>query len=354
MARALREARKGRPSPNPHVGALVAHGDDIVAVGHHMRRGGPHAEIVALARAGARARGATLYATLEPCNHQGLTGPCTEAIIAAAPARVVIGCEDPTGHARGGIDRLRAAGIEVAFSTLRNQAEAVVADFSKHARTGLPLVTLKAAVTLDGHMATRTGDSRWITGEPARTHAHRLRAGSDAILVGSGTLLADDPALTVRHVRGPNPLRVVLDGRLRTPLSAQLVRTARETPSLIFHGTTASARKAVGLARAGVDLVALPLDRHGRLPVRKVLRELGRRGVLSVLVEGGPTVHGALLDARCADRAEVFVAPVILGDAGARVMVAGKPRRRMADASELLDVETRRFGRDTLIRGRLR
>lgn len=356
MRRALREARKGRPSPNPHVGAVIAKRGELVAVGHHARRGAAHAEVMALQRAGALAKGATLYVTLEPCNHQGLTGPCAEAIVAAAPARVVVGCDDPTGHAAGGVARMRAAGIEVVRSELAAEAEALLAPFAKHAAQGLPWVVLKAAATLDGHMAARTGDSKWITGMPARTQAHRLRAQVDAILVGVGTVLADDPALTVRHVRGRDPQRVVFDSHLRTPPKSQLVTTAPATPTLVVHAAQAAVahpRRAARLAAAGVELVGVRADKRGRLSLRAALRSLAKRGVVSLLVEGGPTLHGALWDAGVVDQVELFLAPKLLGDGQALPIVAGGARRSMSQATSLAAPTVRRLGEDLWISGRV-
>jgi diaminohydroxyphosphoribosylaminopyrimidine deaminase/5-amino-6-(5-phosphoribosylamino)uracil reductase len=353
MARALREGHKGRPSPNPHVGAVVARGGRIVAVGHHARCGGPHAEVVALRRAGRRARGATLYVSFEPCNHHGRTPPCTEAIMAAGVARVVVGCSDPAPHAPGSSARLRAAGITVELGVRRAEAEALIADFTKWRVRGLPHVTLKAAITLDGRIAARSGDSRWITSEPARRQAHRMRAESDAVLVGVSTVLKDDPELSVRLCRGPAPLRVVLDSRLRTPLASKLVRGARQQATLIFHGPSASAPRRRRLLRAGALLCQVPAARGGGLRLLAVLRELARRDVMRLLVEGGGRVHGAFLDAGLADRAAIFVAPLILADAGALPLAAGKRKSRIDQALPLRSARVRRLGPDLLIEGEL-
>lgn len=352
MRRALRAAQSGDPSPNPHVGAVVARGAELISVGHHARAGGAHAEIVALGRAGERARGATLYVTFEPCNHYGRTPPCTEAIIAAGVARVVIGCEDPAPHVPGSSQRLRDAGIEVVMGVERESAERTIADFAKLMLRKLPHVTLKAALTLDGRLATRSGDSRWITGELARKQAHRMRARADAVLVGVGTVLADDPELTVRHVRGRNPLRVVLDAKLRTPLRSKLVRTAKHTPTLIFHAHGAPRARAAALTAAGVELIGVKAA-QGKLALREVLRALARRNVMKLLVEGGADVHGAFLDAGLADRVSVFVAPRILGDAGALPFARGATKRRMRDALDLVHVTHQRFGDDLLVTGEL-
>ena len=353
MKVALREGRRGRPSPNPHVGAVVARGGRVIATGYHRKAGEAHAEVAALARAGAKARGATLYVTLEPCNHFGRTPPCTDAILDADIARVVVGYRDPAPHVRGAVRKLRRAGIEVALGVLENEARALVADFEKHITTGLPFVTLKAAVTLDGRIATRTGDSKWITGERARREAHRMRTRADAVLVGVGTVLADDPALTVRHVRGRDPLRVVLDTQLRTPPDAALLRQRSAEKTLVVHGPNAPSRRRRALARAGAELLEVRTSRDGHLDLRAALRELGRRDVVRVLVEGGATVHGAFLDAGLADRAAVFVAPTILGDREAIPMAAGRGRDRIASAWRLAEPTVRRLAEDVLIEGDL-
>jgi diaminohydroxyphosphoribosylaminopyrimidine deaminase/5-amino-6-(5-phosphoribosylamino)uracil reductase len=354
MDRALREARKGRPSPNPHVGAVVARGATIVSVGHHERCGEAHAEAMALALAGARARGATLYVTLEPCNHFGRTGPCTEAIMAAGIARVVVGCEDIAPHVPGSSARLRRAGIEVELGVRRKQAGAMVADFYKLRLHKQPYVVLKAAITLDGRLAARSGDSKWITGEAARREAHRMRAAADAVLVGVSTVLADDPELNVRLVRGQNPLRVVLDSRLRTPANSKLARVRGDSRTLIFHGPSAPAKRRAQLRQRGVELCQIPVDAAGRLRLRSVLRELGKREVMRLLVEGGARVHGALLDAGLVDEVALFVAPRILGDAAAIPLADGKPKTRLSAAIGLESLEVRRVGEDVLLQGRLK
>jgi diaminohydroxyphosphoribosylaminopyrimidine deaminase/5-amino-6-(5-phosphoribosylamino)uracil reductase len=353
MARALREARKGTPSPNPHVGAVITRGKRIIAVGHHDRCGGPHAEIDALRRAGARARGATLYVTFEPCNHYGRTGPCTEAIVAAGIARVVVGCADPAPHKAGSRARLRRAGIEVEIGVRNIEAQALIADFAKHMLHKLPYVTLKAAVTLDGRTAARSGESKWITSEAARREAHRMRASSDAVLVGIETVLHDDPELSVRMVRGQNPLRVVLDSRLRTPERSKLARVTPELRTLIFHGPRASRRKREALRARGVELHEIGLDARGRLRLRDVLRELARRDVVRLLVEGGSRVHGALLEADLVDRVAVFVAPRLLGDAGALPLADRGRALSLAQALAVESLQVRRLGPDLLIEGEL-
>jgi diaminohydroxyphosphoribosylaminopyrimidine deaminase / 5-amino-6-(5-phosphoribosylamino)uracil reductase len=353
MQRALRAAQGGDPSPNPHVGAVIARGEQLISVGFHPRCGGPHAEIVALKRAGDRARGATLYVTLEPCNHFGRTPPCVDAIIAAGVKRVVVGAHDPLPHKRGGYARLRKAGIAVLHGVLAERAERAIDDFRKHRLHGLPYVTLKAAVTLDGRTAARSGESKWITGAEARAEAHRMRAQSDAVLVGVGTVLADDPELTVRAVRGRDPVRVVLDSQLRTPASAKLVRTARDVPTLILHAHSAPAARAKKLESSGVELLAVARGRAG-LDATAALRALAERGIVRLLVEGGAHIHAALLEADLVDAAAVFVAPRFLGDMQAIPMVASAKPRGLPEAFVLVQPEIVRLGDDVLFRGSVR
>lgn len=344
MALALRHGERGRPSPNPHVGAVFARDGKVIATGYHQRAGEAHAEIAALRKLGGRAEGATLYVTLEPCNHHGRTGPCAEALIASGVWRVVIGCEDRVPGHGGGAERLRAAGIQVEVGARREECEALVADFYKHKLDGMPWLTLKAAVTLDGRMATHDGDARWISGEASRKHAHRMRDHADAIVVGVGTVLADDPELTVRHVRGRDPVRVVLDSELHTPPSARVL------PALIFHADDAPAARCEALQAAGAQTIAVPRAAAG-LDLREVLAVLAQRDIVRVLVEGGPTLHGALLDAGLVDRVAVFVAPKLLNDPGALPLSIGRARTAMSEALVLRDVTTRRFGDDVLIEG---
>lgn len=347
MARAIEEARRGRPSPNPHVGAIVASASGtILGRGHHERAGEAHAEVAAIANA-TETRGHTLFVTMEPCNHHGRTPPCTEAVIEAGFARVVLGARDPAPHVPGSVERIRDAGIEVTLGVLEKECDALIADFAKHIRTGLPYVTLKAAVTLDGKMATRTGDSKWITGEEARAEAHRMRDQSDAVLVGVGTVLADDPALTVRHVEGVDPLRVVLDATLRTPVDAKLAGAG----TIVMHASGADPKRAEALRARGCELIEVAGS--DALDLGAVLQTLGARDVVRLLVEGGPTLHAALLEGGHADHAAIFVAPKIVGDASAPAFAGGRGVDAIADAWALRDPKTRQLGVDVLIEGAL-
>jgi len=352
MAMAIVEGKRGRPSPNPRVGAALVREGEVIALGHHAKAGFAHAEVDAIRNAEAGAAGATLYVTLEPCNHQGRTGPCTEAILEAGIRRVVIGCRDPAPHVPGAIARLETGGVDVEVGLMEQECAALVADFAKHIETGRPFVTLKAAVTLDGKIATRTGDSKWITGEEARTEAHRLRDDADAILVGVGTVLADDPSLTVRHVVGRDPIRVVLDADLRTPEDAAVLgpRDGSGADVLLFHAEDADESRRDALRRAGVELI--PVSRHARgVDVAEVLDVLGSRDVVRLLVEGGAHVHGTFLDLELADRAAIFIAPRIVGDAGALSFAAGTGVESIEQAWRLARTELRTFGSDWLVTG---
>ena len=349
MRQAIEEAKRGRPSPNPRVGAAIVREGQVISIGHHARAGEAHAEVDAIRRTKGSVRGTTLYVTLEPCNHQGRTGPCTEAILEAGIARVVIGCRDPAPHVVGAIDRLRAGGVEVEVGVLEQECTALVADFVKHLKTGLPFVTLKAAVTLDGKIATRTGDSKWITGEEARTETHRMRDECDAILVGVGTVLADDPKLTVRHVDGRDPVRVVLDAGLRTPPNAAVLGTGG-TRTLIFHAPDADSARQHALSRPGVELIAV--SRHARgVDLSEVLKILGERNVVRLLVEGGSHIHGTFLDLGLADRAAIFIAPRIIGDADAISFAAGVGVESIDLARRLVRTQVRVLGSDWLVCG---
>ena len=314
---ALTHAKSGKPSPNPHVGAIVVKNGELVASAHHERAGTDHAEVAALRAAGDKAAGASLYVTLEPCNHHGRTPPCTDAIIAAKVARVVIGCLDPNPHVDGGgADRLRAAGIEVVVGVREEKAHSWIAPWAKHITVGVPYVSLKLALSLDGRIATRTGESKWVTGPDARAKVHLLRAKSDGIAVGIGTALADDPRLTVRDAPGDSPLRIVFDTKLRLPTASRLVQTAREIPTLVLCGLDAPPDAEEALNGFGVECLRSPLSAEGRLDVLSALRSLAQRGIVSLMVEGGAELAGSFLAGRFADELHVFVAPILLGPRG--------------------------------------
>jgi diaminohydroxyphosphoribosylaminopyrimidine deaminase / 5-amino-6-(5-phosphoribosylamino)uracil reductase len=320
MTRALELGRLGNPSPNPHVGAVLTRNGQIIGEGHHERAGQEHAEIAAMriARtAGAEIAGATLYVTLEPCNHVGRTPPCTEALIAEKVARVVVGTRDPNPNVRGnGVERLRAAGVEVIEGVLSAEATRLVAPWSKCVTTGLPYVSLKLALSLDGRIATRTGESKWVTGPTARQRVHALRAAHDAVAIGIGTEIADDPLLTVRDAPGVSPLRVVFDTKLRTPVHARLVETAAEFPTWIFCSSDAQRVLEEPLTSHGVEVIRSQSSAEGRIDVTSALRLLASRGIVTVMVEGGAELGGSMLAARLVDELHCFIAPILLGPRG--------------------------------------
>jgi diaminohydroxyphosphoribosylaminopyrimidine deaminase / 5-amino-6-(5-phosphoribosylamino)uracil reductase len=352
MRRALELAERGRglTSPNPMVGAVVVSDGEIVGEGYHERAGGPHAEVVALAAAGARSRGATIYVTLEPCSYHGRTPPCARAVIDAGIRRVVAALVDPNPRVSGrGLDALRAAGVEVAEAILTDHAERQNRAFVAAMRLGRPHVTLKAAMTLDGRIADRYGESKWITGDGARAAAHRLRSESDAIVVGVGTVLRDDPALTVRLERPwpREPYRVVLDTRARTPVTARLIAAGTKSRALVVTGEDADPARIAALTAAGATVVPVG-SREGRVDARAALAALAEREVRAVLVEGGGEVHGAFVDAGLVDRVAVFIAPRLMGGREATPSIGGLGLS-LADALRLGALEVSRFGDDLLI-----
>jgi diaminohydroxyphosphoribosylaminopyrimidine deaminase/5-amino-6-(5-phosphoribosylamino)uracil reductase len=352
MARAVALAHRalGRTSPNPAVGALVVLGGRVVGEGWTRPAGGPHAEVVALRQAGARTRGATLYVTLEPCAHHGRTPPCIDAVIAGGIARVVVGVGDPNPRVRGrGFRALRAAGIEVTTGVLAAEAGAVSAWFRNFIVRGRPFVMLKLAASLDGRIATARGESRWISGPAARRWVHELRNRVDAVMVGSGTVLADDPALTCRVRGGRDPIRIVVDGRLRTPVRARLVRQRSPAATLIATTASAPAARRVALTRAGVEVLLVPGAR-GHVSLPALFRELAARGIVSVLIEGGGELAAAALRAETVDRALLVSAPLLLGGDG-RAMLGSLGVGRLARAPHVADPIFSRLGPDLLIEG---
>lgn len=317
MDAALAQAKQGHPSPNPHVGAVVVKNGEVVGTGFHERAGAEHAEAMALAAAGDAVRGAALYVTLEPCNHEGRTPPCTKAILAAGIKRVVIGCRDPNPHVEGGgVEALRAAGVDVVLGVREAQAQSVIRAWTKHVTTGLPHVSLKLALSLDGRIATRTGASKWVTGPDARAKVHLLRARHDAVAVGIGTAIADDPRLTVRDYAGPSPTRVVFDTKLRLPLDGHLAKTAQETRTIVLCGEDAPAHEEEELRGMGVTVLRAEKSAEGRVDVSQALTLLGEQGIVSMMVEGGAELAGSFLAGELADDLHAFVAPILLGPRG--------------------------------------
>lgn len=325
----------GRAAPNPAVGCVLVKGGRVVGRGWTQPGGRPHAETEALDRAGDRARGATVYVSLEPCSHHGQTPPCVEALIAAGVARCVVAFGDPDDRVAGrGLARLREAGVEVAEGLLADEAEEVNAGFLMRVREGRPLVTLKLATTLDGRIATSAGESRWITGEAARAHGHLLRAGHDAVMVGGGTALADDPRLDVRlsGLEDRAPLRIVLDGGLRLPATHDLAARARSQPTLLFTRAGHPAERRQALEDKGVEVLEVETDGEDLLPVADVLQALGGRGFTRLLVEGGGRLAASLFQAELVDRLVWFHAPGVIGGDGVAA-VGGFGLERLAGMS---------------------
>jgi len=342
MRRALRLAARnaGRTAPNPMVGALVVKDGEIVGEGSHQRAGEPHAEAIAIARAGERARGATLYLNLEPCTHQGRTPPCVDTVISSGIARVVAGMRDPDPRVDGkGLRKLRAAGIEADSGVLEMEARRLNEGFISRVTRGRPFVMLKLATTLDGRVA--VSGRRYLSGKPALKEVHRMRDRADAVMVGVGTVLADDPELTVREVRGRDPLRVVLDADARTPANAKVLRAGDPQRTIVFVARDADQRKAKRLRDAGVLVATLPRAADG-LDVAAGLRWLAENGVNTVLSEGGPRVAASLLREKVVDRIVFIVAPVAGGDGP--LAIEGLPT-----AVDLAAMRARRLGSDVLL-----
>jgi diaminohydroxyphosphoribosylaminopyrimidine deaminase/5-amino-6-(5-phosphoribosylamino)uracil reductase len=357
MLRALELARRGlaRAHPNPLVGAVVVQGGRIVGEGFHIYDRRTHAEPMALADAGTNARGATLYANLEPCCHTGRTGPCTAAILAAGVRRVVTAMPDPNPVVSGrGIRQLRRAGVQVDVGVRAAEAQELNEAFSHWMLTGRPFVTLKAALTLDGQIASPNHKEKWITSSASRDEVQQIRHASDAILTGVGTVIADDPRMTDRTglPRRRALLRVVLDSKLRLPLDSKLVKSA-DGDVLVFTTRQTDPRKAAALARRGVEVVRLGSGRArgGRVPLRDAILELGRRQVLSVLIEAGTRLNGAALDAKIVDKMFLFYAPRILGATVAPVALRGGKVSSLAATSELGNLRLRRVGPDFVMEG---
>lgn len=344
---AIELAKRGEPSPNPYVGAVALKDGAIIGRGYHQRAGADHAEIAAIKDAGEAIRGATIVVTLEPCNHHGRTGPCTDALIAAGVSKVVIGTRDPLPHAPGASEKLKAAGIEVELSPLGEPCAHLIRDFTKAITRGIPFITVKAAASLDGKMATEGGESKWITGPEARREGHRLRSLSDGILIGIGTALADDPELTTRLVEGPSPKRFILDRSLRLPLGSKLMKSASEVPVYLLHREDAPSERRQALEEAGARLIAYDGSLEG------ALRAIAEEDIVRLLVEGGPRLHRALFELGEVDELAAFIAPAILGGQGEMNFLPPLTIPSMREAIRLERVETRALGQDLLIRGSL-
>lgn len=352
LALKLAARARGRTSPNPLVGAVIVKDGNIVGRGFHQKAGTPHAEIHALKEAGPEARGATLYVTLEPCCHYGRTGPCSEAVIQAGIARTVVAMADPNPLVAGkGLKRLEDAGISVTLGVMEEEARKLNEVFLKYIETRLPFVVAKAAVSLDGKIATRSGKSRWITGPEARAYGHRLRDRYDAILVGIGTILADDPLLTARLPgrRSRDPVRIVLDSRGRTPPDARVLNQQSGAPAIIAVTEEAPLERLAALRDAGAEIVVV--NEGPRIDLLALMKLLGAREITSVLIEGGAAVHGSALEAGIVDKAVWFIAPKIIGGSEAPGPVGGFGVDDPNDAAQLDRLKVRRLGKDFCLEG---
>ncbi len=354
MREALRLARRGlgKTSPNPMVGSVLVRNGLVIGRGYHRFFGGKHAEVNALESATTNVAGATIYINLEPCSHYGKTPPCADAIVSARIGRAVIGILDPDARVRGrGLERLRRAGIATTVGVLEAECRALNEAYIKHRSTGEPFVTVKFAQTLDGKIATAGGASRWISSAASLKLAHRLRAQHDAVLVGAGTVLADDPELTVRLVRGKNPLRVVLDSRLRLPLEAKVMQSQAAARTLIATTPAADAAKLAARRGMGIEVAIAPADASGRVDLPALMKMLGQRDITSVLVEGGAATITSFLREGLADRLVAIVAPKIMGrgtDAFGELNVTD-----VAKAIKLSFEKVYRSGEDVVVEGKV-
>ena len=358
MQQALTLARLalGQVSPNPAVGALIVKGDEVIGQGYTQPPGSSHAEIVALEQAGESAKGAAMYVTLEPCCHYGRTPPCTKAIIAAGISEVHIATLDPNPVVNGkGKDELEAAGIKVFLGEHKQEARDINEAYMKYITSGMPFVTAKYAMSLDGKIATYSGDSKWISNEEARHYAHYLRCTSDAIMAGVNTVLIDDPHLTARCSGGKGgtgkeqPLRVIVDSKGKTQPTAQVFNEPGET--LLAMGMSVEPDKRKAYEKAGAIILELPSSSEGFIDLQKLLQELGKRQVTSVLVEGGSILLGSMFDCGLVDKVVVFVAPIIIGGEKGKTAVAGKGVDKVVDSFKLKRMEIQRFGQDIMISG---
>ena len=357
MKIALREAKKGlgRTSPNPAVGAVLVKEGKIISKGYHKAYGLPHAEVEALKKAGDRASGAILYVTLEPCNHYGKTPPCTQAIIKSQIKRVVIGMRDPNPSVKGGgADFLREHGIEVEEGVLEEECRDLNKNYIKFVTKGIPFVAIKVAMTLDGWIATRTGHSKWITNEASRRFVHRLRDIVDAVLVGIGTVVSDDPMLNTRlkKIRGKDPLKVIIDPYLRIPRDCNVLKNKAER-AIIVVGKGAVSKKEIDKFKkeTGADVIECSLKKEKELDLNQMLLSLAKRNITYVMVEGGARTIGSFLRQRCVDEFFIFKAPKLLGGSDGIPMAYGNGAENMDKAIEIKVLKIRRFQDDLLIHG---
>ena len=355
QALSLAKLALGQVSPNPAVGAVVVKNDIVVGQGYTQPPGSWHAEVVALKQAGKKAQGGVMYVTLEPCCHYGRTPPCTQAIIAAGIAEVHLAMLDANPLVSGrGKDELEKEGIKVYLGEHEEEAKKVNEAYTKFITTGMPFVTAKFAISLDGKIATRSGDSKWISGDEARKYVHNLRYTSDAIMAGVNTVLVDDPRLTARSCGGrggtarKQPLRVIVDGKGRTPLTAQLFSEPGKT--LLALGKFVTPEEKAAFAQVGAELLELPSE-GGRVDLGELLKALGERGITSVLVEGGGILLGSLFDGKLVDKVIAFIAPIIIGGKEAKTAVSGKGVDKVVDSLKLERVSLEKLGEDLMVSG---
>ena len=355
LALRLAEKARGRTSPNPMVGAVVVKNGTVISRSYHRKAGEPHAEALALAKAGTAAKGATLYVTLEPCSHTNKrTPPCTPLVIQGGVKRVVVAMIDPNPHVSGGgIKALRKAGIEVVTGVLEADAKKLNEAFIKHVTTGMPFVTLKSAQTLDGRIATAAGESKWITGEEARLEGHRLRDHNDAILVGINTVLKDNPSLTTRIPGGRDPLRVIVDTRLRTPPTAKVITQSSSAKTCIATLDNMPTDKLIKLLDAGAEIL-LARGRKGEVDLKYLMKMLGNFGVTSVLIEGGAEVNASALKAGIVDKVVMFVAPMLMTGTDSLCSIGGRSPLKLNQAIGLYDVTADFVGQDIMVTGYIR
>jgi diaminohydroxyphosphoribosylaminopyrimidine deaminase/5-amino-6-(5-phosphoribosylamino)uracil reductase len=362
MRLALRLAAKGRgtTSPNPMVGAVVVNRGRIVGRGFHVRPGHPHAEIIALRRAGVRAQGASLYVTLEPCCHvEKRTPPCVPAVIRSGVRRVVVAAHDPNPRVKGkGVAALRRAGLSLTVGIAKPEAEELNRAYNHWIETQRPYVILKAGMTLDGQIATASGEAKWITSARSRREVHQLRSQVDAILVGIGTVLSDDPSLTARigsqfkKLAVRQPLRIVVDSQLRIPLHARVLSNQEAAKTVVATTDSAPVVRRRALQKRGIEV--LTIAREGKwVSLRALMRKLGTRGVTSLLVEGGSELNAAMLKAKLVQRIQLYIAPTLLGGGNAKGVIGGKSPARLGQAIKLRNMRTRSVGRDLVVEGNL-
>ena len=356
MSLAIEEAKKGigYTSPNPVVGCVIVKNNSIIATGYHQKHGGPHAEVNALAYCREKnidTTGATMYVTLEPCNHTGKTPPCSQAIIDAKISRVVIAVLDPNEHASGGYKTLQQAGIEVQLNILKEEATELNEIFFHYINTGLPFVLQKYAMTLDGKIATHTGASKYITGKESLERVHQDRHKHTAIMVGVGTVVDDDPKLNCRTPKNPvHPVRIICDTNLRTPVSSHVVQTAKEIKTIIATAITDSSKQAIYL-NYGVEIITVPKDKNIGIDLVYLMKELGNYGIDSILLEGGSQLHWSALNSGIVNKINAYIAPKIFGGSTAKSPIGGMGVNEPHQAFTLTNIKTHVLGQDYMIEG---